>query len=59
MTSDRITLNLDCEVCGLPLRVTIPLHAVHMDWCVTCSDCVEEDNELPRTDENGTVTLNI
>ena len=42
MVSDMIVLNLECDGCGRPLRVTIPLHAVEMDWSVTCPDCVEK-----------------
>ena len=39
---DTIILNLDCDGCGLELRVTIPLHAVELVWSVTCPDCVKK-----------------
>ena len=40
---DTIILNLDCDGCGLELRVTIPLHAVELVWSVTCPDCVKKE----------------
>ena len=38
--SDLITLDASCTGCGKKMLITIPLHAVELEWVVTCPDCV-------------------
>ena len=45
MTDDHemITLAMICPGCERELLLTIPLGAVHVEWTVTCPDCIPLD----------------
>ena len=45
--SDKLVLNVECEVCGKELRLIIPLRGVELKWQVWCPDCAPKDSDKP------------
>ena len=46
---DTLKLKSPCVICGKPMLLTIPLHAVDMEWEVTCPECVKKGEVIAET----------